>query len=142
MADQKDGAKREFERTRSSRCHKQIVMLVSRGACLNSGITLSSDHRYAIPYPGPWVQALMTTNSFSDQSTTSLHSSWIYLVYLTVKFVMWIVKQKIENKRNLFLKICWYHSHKHLIYNFDKYVYFSRWDSNPDDSKESYPTKL
>ena len=37
--------------------------------------------------------------------------SWFYLVcliwyyYLSVKFVMWIVKQKIENKRNLFLTI-------------------------------------
>ena len=34
--------------------------------------------------------------------------SWFYLIcliryyYLSVKFVMWIVKQKIENKRNLF----------------------------------------
>ena len=27
---------------------------------------------------------------------------WYY--YLFVKFVMWIVKQKIENKRNLFKK--------------------------------------
>ena len=50
------------------------------------------------------------TNSFSDPSTTSLLSSWFYLVYmiwyyyLSVKFVRRIVKQKIENKLNLFLK--------------------------------------
>ena len=36
--------------------------------------------------------------------------SWFYLVYLiwyyylSVKFVIWIVKQKIENKQNLFKK--------------------------------------
>ena len=59
-----------------------------------------------------WVQALVMTNSFSDTSKTSMFSSWFYLVYLiwyyylSVKFVMWIVKQKIENKRNLFVKNC------------------------------------
>ena len=59
--------------------------------------------------PGPWVQASMTSNSFLDPSTTSMLYLWFYLVcliwyyYLSVKFVMWIVKQKIENKRNLFL---------------------------------------
>ena len=50
------------------------------------------------------------TNSFSDSSTTSMLCSWFYLVYLIwyyyllVTFVMWIVKQKIENKQNLFWK--------------------------------------
>ena len=59
--------------------------------------------------PGPWVQASMTSNSFLDPSTTSMLYLWFYLIcliwyyYLSVKFVMWIVKQKIENKRNLFL---------------------------------------
>ena len=58
-----------------------------------------------------WVQALVMTNSFSDTSKTSMFSSWFYLVYLiwyyylSVKFVMWIVKMKIENKRNLLKKI-------------------------------------
>ena len=72
-----------------------------------SGITLSSDHWYAAPCPGPWVWASVMTNSFSDPSTISMLSSWFYLVcliwyyYFYVKFVMWIVKQKIENKRNL-----------------------------------------
>ena len=33
---------------------------------------------------------------------------WYY--YLSVKFVMWIVKQKIENKRNLFKKTIFYWS--------------------------------
>ena len=47
---------------------------------------------------------------FSDPSTTSTLYSWFYLVYLiqysylSVKFVMWIVKQKIENKLALFKK--------------------------------------
>ena len=47
---------------------------------------------------------------FLDPSTTSTFYSRFYFVYLvwyyylSVKFVMWIVKQKIENKRNLFLK--------------------------------------
>ena len=60
--------------------------------------------------PWAWVWALVTTNSFSDPSTTSLLSWWFYLVYLiwyyylSGKFVMWIVKQKIENKLNLFKK--------------------------------------
>ena len=52
-------------------------------------------------------KASVMTNSFSDPSTTSMLYSWFYLVwyyYLSVKFVMWIVKQKIENKRNLFFK--------------------------------------
>ena len=43
---------------------------------------------------------------FGTQAQHMLYS-WFYLVwyyYLSVKFVMWIVKQKIENKRNLFLK--------------------------------------
>ena len=63
-----------------------------------------------MPCPGPWIQASVTTNSFLDPSTTSMLYSWLYLVYLiwyyylSVKFVIWIVKQKIENKRNLFLK--------------------------------------
>ena len=60
--------------------------------------------------PGPWVRASVTSNSFSVPSTTSMLYSWFYLIcliryyYLSVKFVMWIVKQKIENKRNLFKK--------------------------------------
>ena len=46
---------------------------------------------------------------FLDPSTISTLSSWFYLVYLiwyyylSVKFAMWIVKQKIENKQT-FLK--------------------------------------
>ena len=70
-----------------------------------SGNTLNS-----APCTGSWVWALMMTNSFLDPSTTSTLSSWFYLVYLiwyyylSVKFVLWIVKQKIENKRNLFKK--------------------------------------
>ena len=58
----------------------------------------------------PWAVSLMR-NSFSEPSTTSMLSSWFYLVYLiwyyclSVKFVLWIVKQKIENKWKLFLKI-------------------------------------
>ena len=59
-------------------------------------------------HPGLWVRALVTSNSFSDPSTKSMLYSWFYLIcliwyyYLSVKFVMWIVKQKVENKRNLF----------------------------------------
>ena len=74
-----------------------------------SGITLGSDHLYPGPCPGLWVQALGSTNSFSDPSTTSTLSSWFYLVYLiwyfylSLKFVMWIVKQKIEIIRKFFL---------------------------------------
>ena len=51
-----------------------------------------------------WRQTLFQTQA------TSMLSSWLYLVYLiwyyylSVKFVMWIVKQKIENKWNLFKK--------------------------------------
>ena len=76
-----------------------------------SVITLGSDHWYTAPCPGPWVQASVTTNSFLDLSTISMLSSWFYLVYLiwyyylSVNFVVWIVKQKIENKWNLFKKI-------------------------------------
>ena len=33
-----------------------------------------------------------------------LFGLFVWYYYLSVKFVMWIVKQKIENKRNLFLK--------------------------------------
>ena len=75
-----------------------------------SVITLGSDHWYTAPCPGPWVQASVTTNSFLDLSTISMLSSWFYLVYLiwyyylSVNFVVWIVKQKIENKWNLFKK--------------------------------------
>ena len=49
-------------------------------------------------------------DSFLDPSKTSMLSSWLYLVYLiwyyylSVKFVMWIVKQKMENKF-IFIKI-------------------------------------
>ena len=75
-----------------------------------SGITLGSEYWHAAPCSGPWVWALGITNSFSYPSTSCMLSSWFYLVcliwyyYLSVKFVMWIVKQKIENKQNLFLK--------------------------------------
>ena len=42
-----------------------------------------SEHWYAVPCPGPRVQALVTTNSLSDQSTTSVlfHDSiWFQLI--------------------------------------------------------------
>ena len=51
-----------------------------------------------------WLQTLFRTQA------QSMLSSWFYLVYLiwyyylSVKFVIWIVKQKIENKQNLFKK--------------------------------------
>ena len=73
-----------------------------------SGNTLNS-----APCTGSWVWALMMTNSFLDPSTTSTLSSWFYLVYLiwyhylSVEFGKWIVKQKIENKLNLFKKTIW-----------------------------------
>ena len=76
-----------------------------------SHITLGSDHWYTAPCPGPWVWASVMTNSFLDPSITSMLSLWLYLVYLiwcfylSVKFVMLIVKQKIENKQNLFYKV-------------------------------------
>ena len=70
-----------------------------------SGITLASEHRYAAPYPGPWVHNSMTTNSLSNPRTTSTLLSWFCLVIwfdtvicLSNKFVMWIVKLKIKNK--------------------------------------------
>ena len=50
----------------------------------------------------------MTTNSFLDPSTTSMLSSWFNLVYLiwyyylSVKFAMWIMKQKTENEQKKF----------------------------------------
>ena len=58
----------------------------------------------------PWATSLSLGDNkiFSFPSTRSTLSSWFYLVYLIwyyylcVKFVMWIVKQKIENKINLF----------------------------------------
>ena len=67
---------------------------------------------WTLPCPEPWFQALVTTNSFSDPSTTSTHSSWfcvVYLIwyyYLSVKFLMWIVKQKIEEKTMTMLTPC------------------------------------
>ena len=76
-----------------------------------SGLSLGSIRQYTEPCPGPWIWASVMTNSFLDPSTTFMHSSWFYLVYLiwyhylSVKFVMWIVKQKIENIRNLFKKL-------------------------------------
>ena len=87
--------------------------------------------------PGPWVQALVTSNSFSDPSTTSMLYSWFYLIcliqyyYLSVKFVLWIVKQKIENKRIFFFKkVTWlqpnrmhYSSKSKKIY--DNYSWYS-----------------
>ena len=63
---------------------------------------------------------LQCRQTLSDPSTTSMLSSWFYLAYLiwyyylSVKFVMRIVKQKIESRRNLFKKnivsglwVCW-----------------------------------
>ena len=76
---------------------------------LNS-CTLGSDHWYVVPCPGPWVRGSVTTNSVLDPSTTFTLSSWFYWVYLiwcyylSVKFVVWIVKQNIENIRCFFLK--------------------------------------
>ena len=51
--------------------------------------------------------SICNLNSFSDPSTTSTLSSWFYLVYLiwcyylSLKFAMWIVKQKIGNKQKI-----------------------------------------
>ena len=61
----------------------------------------------------PWAMSLSLGDNklFLDPSTTSMLSSWFYLVYLfwfyylSVKFVMWILKQKLENKRNLLKKV-------------------------------------
>ena len=78
---------------------------------LNSWV-VSHSAQYTVPCPGLWVQASVMTNSFLDPSTTSTLSSWFCLVYLiwyyylSVKFVKWILKQKIEIRRNLFKK--WY----------------------------------
>ena len=60
----------------------------------------------------PWAMSssLDVDKLIFDPCTTSTLSSWFYLVYLiwyyylSVKFVLWIVKQKIENKINLFKK--------------------------------------
>ena len=57
----------------------------------------------------PWAVSLSLGDDklFLDPNTISKLYSWFYLVwyyYLSVKFVMWIVKQKIENKRYLFTK--------------------------------------
>ena len=60
----------------------------------------------------PWAVSsrLSDDKLFLDTNTTSMLSSWFYLVYLiwyyylSVKFVMSIVKQKIENKRIFFNK--------------------------------------
>ena len=73
---------------------------------LLSGITLGSDHQL-VCCAMPWAvsSSLDDDKLFLDPRTTSILSSWFYLIwyyYLSVKFVMWIVKQKIENKRNLF----------------------------------------
>ena len=78
----------------------------------SGAITLGSEHWYSAPYPGPWVWAVVMTNSFLDHSTTSTISSWFYLIYLiwyynlSVKFLMWIVKQKIEEKTMTMLTPC------------------------------------
>ena len=56
----------------------------------------------------PWAVSLSLGDDklFLDPSTTSTLSSWFYLVYLiwyyylSLKFVIWIVKQKIEIERN------------------------------------------
>ena len=53
---------------------------------------------------GPWVQASVMTNYFSDPSTTSTLYSWFLLdlfdliLLFACQIFMWIVKQKIENK--------------------------------------------
>ena len=84
-----------------------------------SGITLGSYHRCTAPCPGPWVQALGTTNSFWDPITTSMLYSWFYLVYL-IWYVLF-VKQKIENKRNLLKKSGNYVATRHSqIYTFKR----------------------
>ena len=72
---------------------------------LLSGITLGSDHQL-VCCAMPWAvsSSLDDDKLFLDPSTTSMLSSWFYLIwyyYLSVKFVMWIVKQKIENKWNV-----------------------------------------
>ena len=75
-------------------CNLNAQMNLEQHWDLNSWVvSLGSDHQYAAPYPGPQVQALVTTNSFLDPSTTSMLSSWFYLVdliwyyHLSVKFV-------------------------------------------------------
>ena len=69
---------------------------------------LTFEHRYAMPWA---MSSSLGDIKLFFPSTTSMLYSWFYLVcliwyyYLSVKFVMWIVKQKIENKRNLFIYI-------------------------------------
>ena len=69
---------------------------------------------------------------FLDPSTTSTLYSLFYLVnliqyyYLSVKFVIWIVKQKIENKRNLFVKTC-----KILVYGLRGFIFIQNYP-NPN----------
>ena len=71
------------------------------------GIKLSSEHQYA----APWVVSLwlVMTKLFIGPKHNNYAFLWFYLVYfiqyhyLSVNFFMWIVKQKIENKRNMFM---------------------------------------
>ena len=85
--------------------------VVSHSALIMGTLRHALGHEYE-----PWVAA----NSFLDPSTTSMLYLWFYLVYLvwyyylSVKFVMWIVKQKIENKRNFFLNVMFSPSLKRL----------------------------
>ena len=61
----------------------------------------------------PWAVSLSLSDNklFLGPKHIIYIYSWFYFVYLvwyyylSVKFVMWIVKRKIENKRNLFKKI-------------------------------------
>ena len=79
--------------------------------------------------PGPWVQALVMTNFLSDPSTTSILFSWFFLVYLiqycylVVKFVMWIVIQKLKiNKIRLKKDLCFVQ--QSFLFNFFKQASF------------------
>ena len=74
------------------------------------GVILGSEHWYPVSALGREFEPC-DYKLFLDPSTTSALSSWFYFVnliwhyYVSVKFVMWIVKQEIENKWNLFLKV-------------------------------------
>ena len=75
---------------------------------------------------GPWLCSSVTTNSLLDPSTTSTLFTLFYLVYLiwyyylSVKFVLLIVQQKIENKLNLFFKKT--SSVGRLVYSWEDYM--------------------
>ena len=47
------------------------------------------------------AQAVPNLPTYTPNRVNSPYLIWNF--YLSVKFVMWIVKQKIENKQNLFL---------------------------------------